>query len=50
MKWWDKVVGKLIEPKPQKRIEVHITRAELLRLIEQAEREQLAGKREGVAR
>ncbi len=29
MKWWDKVVDKLIEPKPQKRIEVHITRAEL---------------------
>lgn len=50
MKWWDKVVDKLIEPKPKKRIEVKITQAELLRLIEEAEREQLEGKREGVKR
>ena len=49
MKWWDKVVDKLIEPKPQKRIEVR-TRAELLKVIEEAEREQLEGKREGVKR
>lgn len=50
MKWWDKVVDKLIEPKPQKRIEVRITQAELLKVIEEAEREQLEGKREGVKR
>ncbi len=50
MKWWDKVLDKLIEPKPQKRIEVKITQAELLRLIEEAEREQLEGKRECVKR
>lgn len=50
MKWFDKFVEKCIEPKPQKRIEVRITREELLRLIEEAEREQLEGKREGVKR
>lgn len=50
MKWWDKFVDKCIEPKPQKRIEVRITQAELLKLIEEAEREQLEGKRECVKR
>lgn len=50
MKWFDKFVEKCIEPKPQKRIEVRITRAELLKVIEEAEREQLEGKREGVKR
>lgn len=38
MKWWDKVLDKLIEPKPKKPVR---TKAELLRLIEDAEREQL---------
>lgn len=50
MKWFDKFVEKCIEPKHQKRIEVRITRAELLKIIETAEREQLEGKREGVKR
>lgn len=50
MNWWDKVLDKLIEPKPQKRIEVKITQTELLKLIEEAEREQLEGKRECVKR
>lgn len=50
MKWWDKFVDKLIEPTPRKPITVRITQAELLRLIEEAEREQLEGKREGVER
>lgn len=50
MKWWDKVLDKCIEPKPRKRIEVKITQAKLLKIIEDAEREQLEGKREGVER
>lgn len=38
MKWWDKVVDKCIERKP---VKVVMSKAELLRLIEEAERAQL---------
>ena len=40
MKWLDRLVDKCIERKPNKRIRA---KAELLKLLEEAEREQLKG-------
>lgn len=47
MKWLDKFVDKCIERKP---VKVVMSKAELLRMIETAEKEQLEGKRKGVER
>lgn len=47
MKLLEKFVEKCIERRP---IKVVMSKSELLRLIEQAEREQLEGKRKGVER
>lgn len=42
MKWWDKVLEKCIERKPQtEAVKRRYTREELMRIIEEAERKQL---------